>query len=300
MDPPPAFDDLEAWIEAAQRVADVRETSKVFEENIRAMEKPAPHGPKTLTTVLRTLPPAPPVRTFNYQARLPIPVANSRPEPTKVPDGPVPMDVDRTCGKASISNIVCRCCGKTGHIARFCDTNFDVRSLTVEEKEELLYGLMADLDMSENPGAEPSGEEEVVSEREDFAKRDERPTWERRLPTNYVLAATPSSKSLSLKVSVQTTDTGEVFSTPALVDCGATGQFMDADFVCRNRLTARKLAHAIPVLNVDGTRNEGGVRGPPHFPLIVFSFSHIISPSSHSLAFILWNPSSWIKNDSLP
>ncbi|KIJ45971.1 hypothetical protein M422DRAFT_250389 [Sphaerobolus stellatus SS14] len=32
---------------------------------------------------------------------------------------------------------------------------------------------MADLDMSENPGAEPSGKEEVVSEREDFAKRDD-------------------------------------------------------------------------------------------------------------------------------
>ncbi|KIJ42860.1 hypothetical protein M422DRAFT_253962 [Sphaerobolus stellatus SS14] len=47
-------------------------------------------------------------------------------------------------------------------------------SLTVEEKEELLYGLMADLDMSESTGAEPSGEEEVVSEWEDFAKRDDR------------------------------------------------------------------------------------------------------------------------------
>ncbi|KIJ27497.1 hypothetical protein M422DRAFT_98644, partial [Sphaerobolus stellatus SS14] len=112
MDPPPAFDDLEAWIEAAQRVADARETSKVFEENIRVVEKPAPHRPKALTT-----------------ARLPIPVTNTRPEPTKVPDGPMPMDVDRTHGKASISNIVCRRCGKTGHIARFCDTNFDVRSL---------------------------------------------------------------------------------------------------------------------------------------------------------------------------
>ncbi|KIJ50002.1 hypothetical protein M422DRAFT_245790 [Sphaerobolus stellatus SS14] len=107
--PAPAFNNLEAWIEAAQRVADARETSKVFEENIRAVEKLALHGPKALTTIPRTLPPAPPARTFNYQAPLPIPVANTRPEPTKVPDGPVPMDVNRTRGKASISNIKPHC-----------------------------------------------------------------------------------------------------------------------------------------------------------------------------------------------
>ncbi|KIJ31908.1 hypothetical protein M422DRAFT_266410 [Sphaerobolus stellatus SS14] len=149
-DPAPTFDNLEAWIEAAQRVADVRETSKVFEENIRAVKKLISHGPKPLTTIPRALPSNPPARTFNYQARLPIPFVN-----------------------ASISNIVCRHCGKTGHIAWFCDTIFDVRSFTIEEKEELLYGLMADLDITESSGAEPNGEEEVISEWEDFAKRDE-------------------------------------------------------------------------------------------------------------------------------
>ncbi|KIJ36962.1 hypothetical protein M422DRAFT_143596, partial [Sphaerobolus stellatus SS14] len=157
-DPAPALNDLEAWIEAAQRV---------FEENIRAVEKPAPHGPKALTTVLRTLPPTPPKPLLQVAVQPPVSARNS--------------------------------------------THF--------------Y---------------------------------QRPAWERRLPTKYVLAATPSSKSLSLKVSVQTTDTSEVFSTPVLVDCGATGQFMDADFVRRNQLTTCKLARAIPVLNVDGTRNVGG------------------------------------------
>ncbi|KIJ24705.1 hypothetical protein M422DRAFT_274455 [Sphaerobolus stellatus SS14] len=173
-DPVPAFDDLEAWIEAAQRVVDTRETSKVFEENIRMVEKPTLSGTKPLSVVPRALLAAPPVRTFNYQAHLPInpPVINSCPETNKALDGTVPMDVDRTCGKTSISNIVCRHCGKTCHIARFCNTTFDVRSLTVEEKEELLYGLMADLDMSDTPTVKPAGDEEVIPEWEDFAKRD--------------------------------------------------------------------------------------------------------------------------------
>ncbi|KIJ36497.1 hypothetical protein M422DRAFT_179339, partial [Sphaerobolus stellatus SS14] len=161
-DQAPAFDNLEAWIEAVQRVADAREMSK----------KPVPHRPKPFTTIPRRLPPALPTRTFNYQAQLPIPVLNTSPEPPKIPDGPMPMDVDRTCSKASISNIVCRCCNKTGHIAKFCNTTFNIRSLTVEEKEELLYGLMADLDMTENSGAKPGSEEEIISEQEDFAKCD--------------------------------------------------------------------------------------------------------------------------------
>ena len=44
--------------------------------------------------------------------------------------------------------------------------------------------------------------------------------WERRLPKQYVVAATPGPKSLPIKVEIQTTDTTEVKSGPALVDCG--------------------------------------------------------------------------------
>ena len=53
-------------------------------------------------------------------------------------------------------------------------------------------------------------------------------------------------------------DTVEIKSRPALVDCGATGQFMDQDYVECNRLSTWKLQHAIPVFNVDGTCNEAG------------------------------------------
>ena len=72
------------------------------------------------------------------------------------------------------------------------------------------------------------------------------------------MAATPGPKSLVIKVEIQTTDTAEVKSGPALVDCGATGQFMDFDYVEWNRLTTWKLRQAIPVFNVNGSPNEAG------------------------------------------
>lgn len=88
------------------------------------------------------------------------------------------------------------------------------------------------------------------------------PKWERRLPKRYVVAATPSAKSLDLKVELQTTDTGDVLATNALLDCGATGLFIDTEYVRKNRLTVRTLARPIPVYNVDGTLNEAGaIRG---------------------------------------
>ena len=65
--------------------------------------------------------------------------------------------------------------------------------------------------------------------------------WEKWLPKQYVVAATPGFKSLVIKVDIQTTDTADVKSGPVLVDCGATGQFMDCDYVEKNRLTTWKL-----------------------------------------------------------
>jgi hypothetical protein len=82
--------------------------------------------------------------------------------------------------------------------------------------------------------------------------------WERRLPKHYVVAAAPCPKSLVIKVEVQTTDMAEVKSSPALMDCGATGQFMDCAYVERNRLTTQKLHHPISMFNVDGSPNEAG------------------------------------------
>jgi len=43
-----------------------------------------------------------------------------------------------------------------------------------------------------------------------------------------------------------------------MVDTGATGDFIDQDFITRVKLPTRKLSQLIPVYNVDGTLNEAG------------------------------------------
>jgi len=56
------------------------------------------------------------------------------------------------------------------------------------------------------------------------------PKWEQQIPKHYVLAATPSERSLNLDIAIQTTDTGEVHAVSALLNSGATGLFIDPEF----------------------------------------------------------------------
>jgi hypothetical protein len=59
-------------------------------------------------------------------------------------------------------------------------------------------------------------------------------------------------------IALQTTDTGEVFLTAALLDCGVTDKFIHSDFVKCNCIATRLLSQPIPIYNVDGTLNEAG------------------------------------------
>lgn len=60
--------------------------------------------------------------------------------------------------------------------------------------------------------------------------------WERRLPRRYIVAAMPSPMLLKLKVDIQTTDTGESHNLTALLDSGATGLFINMEFIHENQL----------------------------------------------------------------
>ncbi|KAF8219082.1 hypothetical protein L208DRAFT_1343554, partial [Tricholoma matsutake] len=85
------------------------------------------------------------------------------------------------------------------------------------------------------------------------------PSWEQKLPKQLTIAAIPLAHSLDLHVEIlPTSGTEEARPVTALLDCGATGLFMDTDYVKQQKLTTCRLSHPIPMNNVDGTPNEAG------------------------------------------
>jgi hypothetical protein len=57
---------------------------------------------------------------------------------------------------------------------------------------------------------------------------------------------------------LQSVETAARMSVKALVDCRATGDFIDSEYVISHNLPVRPLSQPIPVLNVDGSPNQAG------------------------------------------
>jgi len=86
-----------------------------------------------------------------------------------------------------------------------------------------------------------------------------KPKWEKRLPKLLSISTLDArGTSLLLPVEIGTTDMSELYSVKALLDCGATGSFIDRDFVRSKGMNTRTLSHNISVFNVDGSPNEAG------------------------------------------
>lgn len=74
----------------------------------------------------------------------------------------------------------------------------------------------------------------------------------------YFVRSIRPSASLTLPLQLETVDGAQRDSARALVDCGATTEFMNDAFVRSRGFPTRKLDRPVPVYNVDGTLNDSG------------------------------------------
>ena len=83
--------------------------------------------------------------------------------------------------------------------------------------------------------------------------------WEKRLPKLFSISTLDArGTSLLLLVEIRTTDTSELHSVKAFLDCRATESFIDRDFVHLKGMNTQTFSCNIPVFNVDGSPNEAG------------------------------------------
>jgi hypothetical protein len=64
--------------------------------------------------------------------------------------------------------------------------------------------------------------------------------------------------SLTVEVEIKSTDKAVRQCTQALIDCGATGCFIDIEWAKLNNVPTHPLMKPISVYNVDGTANDAG------------------------------------------
>jgi hypothetical protein len=64
--------------------------------------------------------------------------------------------------------------------------------------------------------------------------------------------------SLAVDVEIESTDTMVKRCTQALIDCGATGCFINIKWAKLNNIPTCPLTNPIPVYNVDGTADDAG------------------------------------------
>jgi hypothetical protein len=153
----PADDKLEDWYEAAALCDENRITNAAF---FSAKLVPTWHT----TSVFRVL------QMFLAAAPRAAPMLLLPPPVPSFP-APVPMDVDAV-RRRTVHPQTCYQCGQSGHLRRDCTLRHDTRYMTLDEKEDLIQQLMADIDTAaaQQPeqgsgAAEPSVEGSVE---EDF------------------------------------------------------------------------------------------------------------------------------------
>ncbi|GLB45807.1 putative retrotransposable element tf2 155 kda protein type 1-like [Lyophyllum shimeji] len=159
----PSDEHVQEWIDAVRLVDYNTRANQDFRSVVtKACTAPAPVVRNPGTSAFRALP-----------ALSPRPVAAAPSAPTGPPSRSLPsgvlMDINLSCQRSG-TPIICRRCKKPGHIARNCPDQFNICSMTTEERNDWVMGLLADLDAvcaaasAEAQAEDPAAAEEEKSE----------------------------------------------------------------------------------------------------------------------------------------
>ena len=115
------------------------------------------------------------------------------------------------------------------------------------------FNVLAVEEPNESPSAVPDTSPETP------IKPPRKLKWERRLPEKLKIgAAKVGPNTLYLRVEIESPETQRKQGVHALVDSGATGLFINWEYIKSNQIPTKKLSQPIPVYNVDRTTNTEG------------------------------------------
>ena len=73
---------------------------------------------------------------------------------------------------------------------------------------------------------------------------------------NHVFTALPNERTLRIPVKISVNN--QIIKTTAIIDCGATGSFINPELVALACFPLKKLNRQVKAYNVDGTTNSKG------------------------------------------
>src|SRR5882724_10512104 len=86
----------------------------------------------------------------------------------------------------------------------------------------------------------------------------EEPPCQSSDPTPILVRSTTLWRGTELPLQIHTIGSNTPLLMNALIDSGATGKFIDINYVRSKNFHTQRLPRAIPVYNVDGTLNDAG------------------------------------------